>query len=162
MADYVQFVQMQRWRDNFYRVRAFSVESKMKCLKRPRLVCLLLNLSMLALGSSIYAQQPRVWAPTASNPSGFPEKAPQGWDQKRWDGIRASCNRFVKKARAHEDLTPHEFAESAICMHLSVDLFDAQTPAPGAYLYPETPKPDPSATPTATPGSKNPSPDLSH
>jgi len=134
----------------------------MKCLKRPRLVCLLLILSVLALLSSIYAQQPRVWAPTASNPSGFPEKAPQGWDQKDWDRIRNSCNRIVEKARAHKPLSPHEFEDSAICNGVSVDLFSHQTPAPGAYFSEATPKPEPSDAPTTTPESKSPSPDLSH
>src|SRR5579864_8640084 len=121
----------------------------MKMKRAPQLVRVSLLMGFLALSYSSWtsAQQPKAWAPTASNPSGFPEKAPSGWDQHRWDRTRALCNRVVEKAKAHTPLTPHEFAESDICMSLSVGLFNPQTPAPSADFSAETPDPRPSSTP---------------
>src|SRR5260370_18224966 len=129
---------------------------KMKRARQLVLVSLLIGFLALSFSSWTSAQQPKVWAPTASNPSGFPEKAPPGSDQHWWDRTRALCNRVVEKARAHKPLTPHEFSESEICKNISVDLFDLQTPPPGSYLYPETPKPSSSSTPTRFPESRNP------
>jgi hypothetical protein len=123
--------------------------------RAPQLVLVSLLIGFLAQSYSSWtsAQQPRVWAPTASNPSGFPEKAPTGWDQKQWDGIRAFCNGIVTKARAGKALTPHEIDQSGICTHISVGLFDLQTPPPGSDYSEETPKPI--STPTPPPESQN-------
>jgi hypothetical protein len=129
---------------------------KMKRARQLVLVSLLMGFSALSYSSWTFAQKPYVWAPTTSNPSGFPEKAPPGSDQHWWDRTRALCNGVVEKARANKPLTPHEFSESEICKHISVNLFDLQTPPPGSYLYPENPKPSSSSTPTQLPESRNP------
>ena len=113
------------------------------------MVSLIVAASMASLAS---AQQPEAEAngasppsgfvaKSASNPSGFPLKSPLGWDQKRWDSMRKSCNHIASKARAHQALDLAERGQTATCMSVSRELMNLHsTPPPGAYLSPDRPQ----------------------
>ena len=116
------------------------------------IVWMIVAASMASLAS---AQQPEAEAKSAStssgfvaksasNPSGFPLKSPLGWDQKRWDSMRKSCNHVASKAGAHQALDLAERGQTATCMSVSRELMNLHsTPAPGAYISPDRPAPLP-------------------
>ena len=129
----------------------------MKVVQCSRLACLLVLLGLAAAPAS--AQQPTPTPTDASNPSGFPLEAPQGWDQHLWDHLRTDCNHIVEEARTHKPLQPGEFQESQSCTSMSVELMNAHAaPAAGAYQSPERPTPSASPSPVESPQSQNTAP----
>jgi hypothetical protein len=90
------------------------------------------------------SQQPHATSTSVSTPSRFPEKAPPGWDQKKWDHITKACYQIAEKARSHKPVSRSEFE---ICTSLSWDFLTPNSPPPDAFFSSQPATPARSATP---------------
>jgi hypothetical protein len=99
-------------------------------LVRPTAIVVLFAMVAVLIGANAGAQQPQATPTSVSTPSRFPENAPPGWDQKKWNHITKACYQIAEKARSHKPLSPSEFEESGICTSLSAEFLTPNSPPP--------------------------------